>query len=188
MPYAVFTWMMSFVIQLKDIYWEHTMCCANQQGSLSSLGIAHFNRWISRILFYFIYLFLIFFNVYLFLGQRETEQNFQDFKKDLLLAHVSDNTVTACSELCCPQLQNELWATWSPKILSHSAMNLFIFLFYPVYLFLRETGGAWAGDRQREGETQNLKQAPGSERSAQSPCGARTQGLWDHDLSWGQML
>ena len=41
--------------------------------------------------------------------------------------------------------------------------------FFNVYLLLREERDrARAGDRQREGETQNLKQAPGSELSAQS--------------------
>ena len=34
---------------------------------------------------------------------------------------------------------------------------------------LRERDRAWAGEGQRERETQNLKQAPGSELSAQSP-------------------
>ena len=36
-------------------------------------------------------------------------------------------------------------------------------MFY--YLFLRETGRAWVGEGQREKETQNLKQASGSELS-----------------------
>ena len=44
-------------------------------------------------------------------------------------------------------------------------------MFVNVYLFLRETAGAEEG--RKEGKTQNLKQTPGSELSAQSP----TQGL-----------
>ena len=36
-----------------------------------------------------------------------------------------------------------------------------------VYLFLRQR--VWSWERQREKETQNPKQAPGSELSAQSP-------------------
>ena len=47
--------------------------------------------------------------------------------------------------------------------------NLFFFNFFNVYLFLRETDRAQAGEGQRERETQNPKQAPGSELSAQSP-------------------
>ena len=38
-----------------------------------------------------------------------------------------------------------------------------------MYLFLRDR--VQAGEGQRERETQNLKQAPGSELAAQSPMG-----------------
>ena len=73
--------------------------------------------------------------------------------------------------------------------------TLFTFFFLivlNVYLFLRERRDrAWAGEEQRERETQNPKQAPGSELSAQIP----TWGLnpWtdlsrNHDLSWNRML
>ena len=44
------------------------------------------------------------------------------------------------------------------------------------------------GGAERERETQNLKQAPCSELSAQSPMGAQTQELRDHDLSQSRML
>ena len=61
----------------------------------------------------------------------------------------------------------------------------FFFLnFFNVYLFLRERERerererAPAGEGQRERETQNLKQAPDSERSAQSP----TQGDTDCEI------
>ena len=58
-------------------------------------------------------------------------------------------------------------------------LQLFIFLkslivevfkknFFNVYLLLRERERAQAGEGQREEETQNSKQAPGSEPSAQS--------------------
>ena len=42
------------------------------------------------------------------------------------------------------------------------------FLFFNVYLFLRQTETEHERGRVRERETQNLKQAPGSELSAQS--------------------
>ena len=45
------------------------------------------------------------------------------------------------------------------------------FFFLNVYLFLRDR--VRTGEGQREGETKDLKQAPGSELSAQSP----TRGL-----------
>ena len=52
---------------------------------------------------------------------------------------------------------------WATKVPLYS-------LFFNVYLFiLRERDRAWAGEGQRERETQNPKQAPGSELSAQSP-------------------
>ena len=49
-----------------------------------------------------------------------------------------------------------------------------LFIFFNVYLFLRQTERERERhtERGRERETQNLKQAPGSELSAQS----RTQG------------
>ena len=66
----------------------------------------------------------------------------------------------------------------------------FLFIFLKMFLFIFETerDRAWAGERQRERKTQNLKQAPGSELSAQAWHGAQTHGLWDHDLSWSGMF
>ena len=46
---------------------------------------------------------------------------------------------------------------------------LFLFLFFNIYLFLRQRGTEHEWGRGRERKTQNLKQAPGSELSAQSP-------------------
>ena len=46
-------------------------------------------------------------------------------------------------------------------------------IFFNVYLFLRQRETEHEQGRVRERETQNLKQAPGSELSAQSP----TRGL-----------
>ena len=42
-------------------------------------------------------------------------------------------------------------------------------LFFRIYLFLRDRAREGVGEGQRERETQNPKQAPGSELSAQSP-------------------
>ena len=55
---------------------------------------------------------------------------------------------------------------------------LFVCLFIYVYLFLRETEKQRmsGGGAEREGETQNLKQAPGSELSAQSPTWGSDSG------------
>ena len=63
--------------------------------------------------------------------------------------------------LCQPQLFNGTGfriAIWG---------FLFFFNFFNVYSFLRDR--EWMGEGQRERETQNMKQAPGSEMSAQSP-------------------
>ena len=46
-----------------------------------------------------------------------------------------------------------------------------------------------SGERQREGETQNAKQAPGSQLSAQSPTqGSKSWEPQDHDLSPSRTL
>ena len=73
--------------------------------------------------------------------------------------------------------------------LAHSLTN--------VYLFLTErerqtqTDRAWVGEGQRETETQNPKQAPGSRLRAVSTepnNGARTHRPWDHDMSRSRTL
>ena len=55
------------------------------------------------------------------------------------------------------------------------------YFFFNIYFWERERERM--GEGQRERETQNRKQAPGSELSVQSPRGARTHKLQDHDLS-----
>ena len=55
-------------------------------------------------------------------------------------------------------------------------------------MFIFERDGAQAGEGQRERETQNPKQAPGSELSAQSPREAPTPEPRDRDLSRSQTL
>ena len=53
----------------------------------------------------------------------------------------------------------------------------------------RERDRAWAGEVQRERETQNPKQAPGSELSAQSPTrgsNSRTARSWPEPKSDAQ--
>ena len=47
--------------------------------------------------------------------------------------------------------------------------DLILLIVFNVYLFLSERDRARAGEEQRERETQNIKQAPGCELSAQSP-------------------
>ena len=57
----------------------------------------------------------------------------------------------------------------------HSTLQIHaVYLFFNIYSFLRdrERQSMSRGGAEREGETQNPKQAPGSELSAQSP----TQG------------
>ena len=51
--------------------------------------------------------------------------------------------------------------------------SFILFIYFHLQLFLRETADrVWAGEEERGRETQNPKQAPGSDLSAQSP----TQG------------
>ena len=60
--------------------------------------------------------------------------------------------------------------TPSKPELNYYLLGLFFFLiFFNVYLFLRPRETEHEQGRVRERETQNLKQAPGSELSAQSP-------------------
>ena len=59
---------------------------------------------------------------------------------------------------------------------------------FNVYLLLRDRDRARAWEGQREEETQNLKEAPGSELLAQSPTWvSKLQTQRDHDLSQSQM-
>ena len=61
----------------------------------------------------------------------------------------------------------------------------FSFFFFKVYLFLGQRETAWMGEGQRERETQNRKQAPGSEPSAQSPTwgsNSRTARSWPGEV------
>ena len=57
-----------------------------------------------------------------------------------------------------------------PPLNSCGILNTFLFflIFFNVYLFLRERETEHKQGRGREREIQNLKQAPGSELSAQS--------------------
>ena len=48
-------------------------------------------------------------------------------------------------------------------------VSYMFFFFFSVYSLLRERERAQVGERQRERETQNPKQAPGSELSPQNP-------------------
>ena len=62
--------------------------------------------------------------------------------------------------------------------------------FFNVYLFLRDKETAWAGEKQRERETQNLKQTPGSELSAQSltwGLNPRTARSWPEPKTLNQL-
>ena len=76
--------------------------------------------------------------------------------------------------------------------MGHKAFNFFYiffkFLFYVLFIFERERERWCVGEGQRERETQNPKQAPGSELSAQSPVrGSNSEARpWAHDLSWSQ--
>ena len=55
--------------------------------------------------------------------------------------------------------------------------------FLNIYLFLRER--TWAGKGQRERETENPKQAPGSQLSYRAWRRAWTHKPWDHD--WAEV-
>ena len=50
-----------------------------------------------------------------------------------------------------------------------------------MFIFERERG--WAGERKRERETQNSKQAQAPSCHHRAQCRARTHKPWDHDVS-----
>ena len=78
----------------------------------------------------------------------------------------------------------EPWAQNYTSSMKHVVLwgDFFFNFFFNVYLiFETERDRAWMGQGQRERETQNPKQAPGSERSAQSPTrgsNSRTARSW----------
>ena len=76
-------------------------------------------------------------------------------------------------------------ATQAPPLLFLFKECLFL-----CYLFLRERECVWTGKEQRERESQNLKQAPGSEPSAQSRTrgsNSRTVRSWPEPKSDAQL-
>ena len=102
-------------------------------------------------------------------------------------------------------VNEEVWRTngWKPVSLMRSqeenvegmshafrGRDLIVFIFEKILKifiqFLRERDRMQVGKGQRERETQNLKQAPGSERSAQSPTwgsNSRTVRSWPEPKS-----
>ena len=57
------------------------------------------------------------------------------------------------------------------------------FFFQRLFIFGTERDRAWTGEGQRERETQNWKQAPGSEPQPRARCGAQTHRPRDRDLA-----
>ena len=74
-----------------------------------------------------------------------------------------------------PQILEDLFSPRAFALASLPFWDAFppALFFLICFLFIFETDRAQEGEGQRERETQNLKQAPGSQLSAQSP----TQGL-----------
>ena len=64
--------------------------------------------------------------------------------------------------------------------------SLFYFIFFNVYLFLRDR--ARVGERQRERKTQNSKQLQALSCQHRAWRGAWTRERWDHDLSRSRTL
>ena len=70
----------------------------------------------------------------------------------------------------------------------HWVSTLFFFKFFLTFIYFRDRERAWTGEGQKERETQNLKQAPGSEPSVQSPTrgsNSRTTRWWP---GWSRTL
>ena len=87
-----------------------------------------------------------------------------------------------------------LWL-WTPSFLSlpFQIVTLFLFFFFNfffqrLFIFGTERDRAWTGEGQSERETQNRKQAPGSEPSAQSPTRASNSQTARSWPGWSRML
>ena len=80
-----------------------------------------------------------------------------------------------------PQVSKRLELLWARGFL-FSLFFFFFLIFFNVYSLWRDTEGqstsGEGAERERERETRNPKQAPGSEPSAQSPTwGSNTQAV-----------
>ena len=62
----------------------------------------------------------------------------------------------------------------------------FILIFFNVYLFLIDR--SWAGEGQKERETQNTNRLPALNCQHRARCRAWTHEPWDYDLSRSQIL
>ena len=78
-----------------------------------------------------------------------------------------------CDFCCCWKLDvwNSQCGTLEISFSPYPRVCCFLFLIFLTFIYFWETerGRVWAGEGQRERETQNSKQAAGSELSAQSP-------------------
>ena len=83
--------------------------------------------------------------------------------------------------------QNEDWKSCGIATDAEKAADTIKKNFFNVYFWDRERHRVWAGEGQRERETQSPNRAPVSELSAQSPTwGSDSQSLRDHDVSRSQ--
>ena len=84
------------------------------------------------------------------------------------------------------------WFPWKnllgQQIRIKEELSIVFLSFFNVYFYFWDRERAWTREGQRERETQNPKQAPSSGCQHRAQRGARTHGVWDHDLSRSQML
>ena len=97
----------------------------------------------------------------------------------------------------CGSPTRPLWGPASPSIHSHCRSSFshlassffFFFNFFNVYLLLKERENMSGGGAEKERETQNPKEATGSELTAQSPTqGSNPPTMRGHNLSRSQQL
>ena len=136
---------------------------------------------------------IFFFNVYLFLGQRETEHEWGRGREGG--RHRIWNSLQALS---CQhrtrhgagshELRDHDWAEVG-CLTSWTTQAPLIFIFFNVYLFLtgRKTKHEWR--RGREGGRHRIwSRLQALSFQHRAPCGTRTHRPWDHDLSWSPTL
>ena len=136
---------------------------------------------------YFIFFILkFFFNVYLFLRQRETEHEQGRGRErgrhrigSRLQALSHQPRARRGARTHRPRDRDLSWSRTLNRLSQPGA---------PKCLFILERESASQGGAEGRKKTQNLKQTPGSELSAQSLMQAQTHELQDQDLSQSRML
>ena len=156
-------WIISHCMAIPHLVYT-TSSADVRLGCFCFLVIVSSAEWTSKYKLLFEYLFLILLDIYLGV-------ELQSHMVIWCLAFWGTARLfsTVAAPFCIPtcNVQGFNFSTSSP-----TCITVHIFILYFLHLFIFDRDRAQVGEGQREKETRNPKQAPGSELSAQSP----TQG------------